>query len=83
MTWDRRLYFPSEGRRAEDFFDYSHYLSFLVEQEMEEPALVVIHQGLRLTLYSRPNWVGSSLSLYYLKTDADPVYKMLWVFNLG
>ena len=20
MTWDRRLYFPSEGRRAEDFF---------------------------------------------------------------
>jgi len=19
-TWDRRLYFPSEGRRAEDFF---------------------------------------------------------------
>jgi hypothetical protein len=20
-TWDRRLYFPSEGRRAEDFFD--------------------------------------------------------------
>jgi len=21
MTWDRRLYFPSEGRRAEDFFD--------------------------------------------------------------
>lgn len=62
---------------------YSHYLSFLVEQEMEEPALMVIHMGLRLILYSRPNWVGSSLSLYYLKTDADPVYKMLWVFNLG
>jgi hypothetical protein len=20
MTWDRRLYFPTEGRRAEDFF---------------------------------------------------------------
>jgi len=20
MTWDRQLYFPSEGRRAEDFF---------------------------------------------------------------
>ena len=20
MTWDRRLYFPSEGRRVEDFF---------------------------------------------------------------
>jgi len=20
MKWDRRLYFPSEGRRAEDFF---------------------------------------------------------------
>ena len=20
MTWDKRLYFPSEGRRAEDFF---------------------------------------------------------------
>ena len=20
-TWDKRLYFPSEGRRAEDFFD--------------------------------------------------------------
>ena len=20
MTWDRRLYFPSEGRRAEDFY---------------------------------------------------------------
>jgi len=20
MTWDRRIYFPSEGRRAEDFF---------------------------------------------------------------
>jgi hypothetical protein len=20
MTWDRRLYFPSEGRHAEDFF---------------------------------------------------------------
>ena len=20
MTWDRRLYFPSEGRRAENFF---------------------------------------------------------------
>jgi len=20
MTWDQRLYFPSEGRRAEDFF---------------------------------------------------------------
>jgi len=20
MTWDRRLYLPSEGRRAEDFF---------------------------------------------------------------
>jgi len=20
MTWDRRLYFPSEGRRAEDYF---------------------------------------------------------------
>ena len=25
ITWDRRLYFPSEGRRAEDFFS-SHYL---------------------------------------------------------
>ena len=62
---------------------YSHYLSFLVEQEMEEPALMVIHQGLRLALYSRPNQVGSSLSFYHLKTDADPVYKMLWLFNLG
>ena len=20
MTWDKRLYFPSEGRRADDFF---------------------------------------------------------------
>ena len=23
MTWDQRLYFPSEGRRAEDFFEHS------------------------------------------------------------
>jgi hypothetical protein len=22
MTWDRQLYFPSEGRRAEDFFAF-------------------------------------------------------------
>jgi hypothetical protein len=56
---------------------YIHYLSFLVEQEMDEPAMMVPNQGLRLTLYSRPNWGGSSLSLYYLKTDAEPVYKML------
>ena len=62
---------------------YSNYLSFLVEQEMEEPALVVPNQGLRLTPYNRCNWVGSSLSLYYVKTDADPVYKMFWVFHLG
>lgn len=56
---------------------YRHYLSFLVEQEMEEPALMIPNQGLRLIHYSRPNWVDSSLSLYYLKTDADPVYQML------
>jgi len=24
MTWDRRLYFPSEGRRAEDFFAFKN-----------------------------------------------------------
>jgi len=62
---------------------YCHHLSFLVEQEMEEPAMMVPNQGLRLTLQSRPKWGGSSLSLYYLKTDADPGYKMLGVFNLG
>jgi hypothetical protein len=48
---------------------------------MEEPALVVPNQGLRVSLYNRPNWVRSSLSLYYPKTDADQVYKMVWVFN--
>ena len=24
MTWDRQLYFPSEGRRAEDFFAFKN-----------------------------------------------------------
>jgi hypothetical protein len=58
---------------------YSHYFNFLVEQEMEEPALMVLHRGLRLTFYSRPNWVGCSLSLYYLNTDTDPIYNVVGV----
>jgi hypothetical protein len=24
LTWDRRLYFPSEGRRAEEFFAHKN-----------------------------------------------------------
>jgi len=44
---------------------------------MEGPAMMAPNQGLKLTLYSRPKWGGSSLSLYYLKADAEPVYKML------
>ena len=34
MTWDRRLYFPSEGRRAEDFLYLKYvrkmYLSIVI-----------------------------------------------------
>jgi hypothetical protein len=55
----------------------SHYLTSLVEQETEEPALVVPNLGLRPALYKRPTWVRSSLSLFHLKTAADAAYKML------
>jgi hypothetical protein len=34
-TWDRRLYFPSEGRRAEDFLE-NYYLYKL--QKFNEPS---------------------------------------------
>jgi len=34
MTWDRRLYFPSEGRRAEDFFIQNIVVIFLLPEEV-------------------------------------------------
>ena len=34
MTWDRQLYFPSEGRRAEDFFALKNLTALAVFEPM-------------------------------------------------
>jgi hypothetical protein len=35
-TWDKRLYFPSEGRRAEDFFSPEKSDGFGITEYLEE-----------------------------------------------
>jgi hypothetical protein len=35
MTWDRRLYFPSEGRRATDFKNEIHFKNKYREDSKE------------------------------------------------
>ena len=46
-TWDRRLYFPSEGRRAEDFFALKNPI-FIDNRKETEYAGFITHLHLLL-----------------------------------
>ena len=89
-TWDRRLYFPSEGRRAEDFFDLQ--IVFHISRLFENKTVAFARRAyLRQRANNRPVAVFNqcvhvttlhAALLYRITPAAEPQMRLLTNYHV-